>query len=137
MEAAGWRNTTIRSASEAAGVLDLVISLMASAEYSAVDRFAVKLALQEALTNALTHGNRGDPTKKVWLRYRVDRNWVQIEVTDEGAGFEPSAVPDPTAPQNQEQTGGRGLYFMRAYMTECHFSKKGNRVTLGKARSAL
>jgi serine/threonine-protein kinase RsbW len=60
---------------------------------------------------------------------------VLAEVEDEGPGFNPAVVPDPTLPENLEQTGGRGLLLMRHYMSWVHYSERGNHVTLGKCRS--
>jgi serine/threonine-protein kinase RsbW len=131
-----WRQVNLRSDAEVAGVLDAVTAAVAAADYPGKDAFAVRLALHEAMANSLKHGNRGDPAKRVRVRYHVGCDSVEIEVEDEGAGFDPAAVPDPTAPENLERPGGRGIFLMRAYMTRCIFNPKGNRVTLGKTRSA-
>jgi CheY-like chemotaxis protein len=131
----GWQHVDLRSDAEAAGLLDAVAAAVAAADYPDKDAFAVRLALHEALANAFKHGNRGDPAKGVRVRYHVGCDSVEIEVEDEGAGFDPSAVPDPRAPENLERPGGRGIHLMRTYMTDCIFNEKGNRVTLRKARS--
>ena len=96
--------------------------------------FAVRLALEEALVNAIKHGNRMDPTKHVTVRYAVDAQRVFIEVEDEGPGFEPTDVPDPTLPENLENPSGRGLMLMRAYMDEVEHVGRGNLVRLAKSR---
>lgn len=93
-------------------------------------RFAVRLALEEAVSNASRHGNQGDPQKKLILSYRVAPGEIQIIVEDEGSGFDPEAVPDPTAEENLEIPSGRGLMLMRAYMSEVNYNDDGNRVTL-------
>lgn len=98
-------------------------------------RFAVRLALEEAVSNASRHGNSGDPKKKLELRYRVKPGEIVIEVEDEGRGFDPGVVPDPTAEENLEIPSGRGLMLMRAYMSEVSFNEEGNRVTLRYAWS--
>jgi serine/threonine-protein kinase RsbW len=103
--------------------------------YPERDRFGVRLALEEALINAVKHGNRGDPAKRVRLRYRVTAPAVELEVEDQGEGFDPAAVPDPCAPENRERPGGRGLLMMRHYLDEVHYHGRGNRVTLRKRRS--
>jgi serine/threonine-protein kinase RsbW len=103
--------------------------------YSCGDLFAVKLALQEAAINAFRHGNRSDPGKRIVLRCLVTPAEVLLEVEDEGAGFDPEAVPDPLLPENLDRPNGRGLFLMRVYMTWVSFNREGNRVTLARQRS--
>jgi serine/threonine-protein kinase RsbW len=98
--------------------------------YDTASGFAIRLAVEEALMNAFKHGNKSDPTKKVWVRCLVDPQVVEVEIEDEGEGFDPTAVPDPTEQDNIEIPSGRGLMLMRAYMTAVRFSPQGNRVTL-------
>lgn len=98
--------------------------------------FAIKLSLEEALTNAIKHGNRGDPDKTVTLRYCVRPERTVIMVRDEGSGFEPEAVPDPTADENLERPNGRGLMLMQSYMTRVEFNERGNEVWMLKENQA-
>ena len=80
-------------------------SLVLAAEQRGYDRascFALRLALEEALTNAIRHGNRSNPQKNVTVQYQVDSGRVVIEVEDQGEGFDPQAVPDPTRVENLE-----------------------------------
>ncbi len=97
--------------------------------------FAVRLALEEALSNALRHGNQNDPAKHITLAYRVTPDSVEVEVEDEGSGFVPDAVPDPTLDENIVIPSGRGLMLMRAYMSEVCYNDRGNRVYLRYNRS--
>lgn len=99
------------------------------------DVFAVHLALEEALVNAIKHGNHRDPSKLVGVVFRLKSDRVHIEITDEGEGFDPEAVPDPTLEENLEIPSGRGLMLMRCYMTSLEFNAKGNRVTMEKLRT--
>jgi serine/threonine-protein kinase RsbW len=99
------------------------------------DVFAVHLALEEALVNAIKHGNHKDRSKSVDVVCRLKPDRVQIEITDEGEGFDPAAVPDPTTEENLEIPSGRGLMLMRCYMTSLEFNPKGNRVTMEKVRT--
>ena len=115
--------------------LDEVNSLLAAREYDHRDLFAVRLALDEALTNAVKHGNQLDPNKKVLVLYGVFDDWFEITITDEGAGFNPEAVADPLASDNLERPCGRGLLLMRHYMSRVVFHPPGNKVTLTKLRN--
>ena len=96
--------------------------------------FAIKLAFEEAVTNAVKHGHCGDRSKRVHLRYYVDPDRVVFMVRDEGCGFCPDTVPDPTADENLERPSGRGLMLMHSYMTKVYYSETGNEVWLLKER---
>jgi serine/threonine-protein kinase RsbW len=112
-------------------------SLLLAIEQKQYDRsslFAIRLALEEALTNAFKHGNKGDPSKTVRLHCDIQVDAVTIDVIDEGSGFDPDAVPDPTESENLEIPSGRGLTLMRAYMTEVQILPPGNRVKMKYVR---
>jgi serine/threonine-protein kinase RsbW len=98
------------------------------------DLFAVRLALEEALINAIKHGNGSDPDKFVTVATDVDGEAVVITVTDEGGGFDPDHLPDPTADENLEKPSGRGIMLMRVYMDEVSFNDQGNQVRMVKHR---
>lgn len=100
--------------------------------YDEATRFAIKLAVEEGLNNAVKHGNRFDPAKTVELQYDVDAARVIVTIADQGPGFDPDAVPDPTADENLEKPCGRGIMLMRAYMDEVEYNETGNRVRLQK-----
>jgi len=90
------------------------------------DVFSIRLALEEALVNAIKHGNQMDRTKKVYISYRFLVDRFEVHIADEGPGFDPSDVPDPTAVENLERPCGRGLMLMRHYMTEVAYQGNGN-----------
>jgi serine/threonine-protein kinase RsbW len=96
--------------------------------------FAVRLALEEALVNAMKHGNQSDPNRSVRVRYRISPECVEICVADEGPGFNPGAVPDPTANENLDKPCGRGIMLMRCYMDKVEFTPEGNEVLMVKNR---
>ena len=96
--------------------------------------FGIKLAIEEALVNAIKHGNQLDPDKQVRFAYSVDDQRLTIEIEDQGPGFTPEDVPDPTAPENLERPCGRGLLLMRAYMTDCQFLPPGNVCRMTRVR---
>ena len=122
-------------AAEIGRVADAVVAAMAAAGYPDRDRFAVRLALEEAVANAVKHGHQGDPAKRVRVGYRVRADRVLVAVEDQGAGFDPRRVPDPRDPENLDKPSGRGLLLMRSYTTWLRFNERGNRVTLCRARS--
>ena len=103
--------------------------------YPRRDTFAVRLALYEAVSNAFVHGNGRDRSKIIHIRYLVTMTDVLLEVEDEGPGFDPSQVPDPTSSPYVDRPGGRGLLLMRTFMTWVRFNPQGNRVTLCRQRS--
>lgn len=107
-----------------------IIAAVEARRFEATSVFAIRLALEEAVSNALHHGNRNDPTKRVHLVCTIDTERVMLEVADEGEGFDPTAVPDPTAEENLCLPSGRGLMLMNAYMTEVSYNERGNRVTM-------
>jgi serine/threonine-protein kinase RsbW len=106
----------------------LVLAALSKHDYDEASCFAIRLALEEALTNAYKHGNKEDPRKKVTLEYRIEPNRVELGIADEGDGFDPDAVPDPTAQENLEIPAGRGLMLIRSFMTIVQIDPPGNRL---------
>ena len=100
--------------------------------YSDACAFAIRLAMEEGLNNAIRHGNHHDPAKVVRLVVDVSNERVAITIRDEGQGFDPASVPDPTADENLEKPCGRGIMLMEAYMDEVHFNACGNEVHMIK-----
>ncbi len=89
-----------------------------------------RVGLTEALSNAMLYGNNSDPNKRVRVEVTVRVEEVAVRVTDQGEGFDPTTVPDPTLPGNISKPGGRGIFLMKALMDEVHFNEQGNSVTL-------
>ncbi|MEQ9459839.1 MAG: ATP-binding protein [Phycisphaeraceae bacterium] len=119
---------------EVSGVQDRILKDASDAGFSEDAQFALKLCLDESVTNAIRHGNDSDPTRKVTISYTIDDQKIQITVCDEGQGFNPGAVPDPTLAENLERPSGRGVMLMAAYMTSVAYNDCGNSVTLVKSR---
>ena len=92
--------------------------------------FNLRTALAEALTNAIAYGNHYDPQRLVRVRIEITPEAVRIHVADEGAGFDPSVVPDPTLPENIERENGRGLFVLRHLVDRVTINDKGNAVCL-------
>lgn len=99
------------------------------------DLFGIKLALEEGIVNAIKHGNGMDPSKNVFVKCEYDGQMVRVIIEDEGPGFDPTDVPDPTDDDNLEKPSGRGLMLMRAFMTRIEYNDRGNRVILEKTRT--
>ena len=111
-----------------------VLLRMRDLGYSEDQQFAVRLALEEALVNAMKHGNRMDPVRHVRVAYRVMPEQVEIHVADEGEGFDPGQVADPTCDENLAKPCGRGVMLMRCYMDEVTYLDNGREVHMVKYR---
>ena len=118
------------SADEIRSVQDRVIKEAVARGHDEAACFAIRLALEEALTNAFKHGNRDHPDRTVSLECRIDADAVELEVEDEGEGFDPRSVPDPTTVENVEIPSGRGIILMRSFMTDVRFFPPGNRLRM-------
>ena len=90
----------------------------------------ILVCTMEAVNNAILHGNRSNPEKIVEVELSFENNSLQIKVTDEGTGFRPEKVPDPTTPENIEELNGRGIYLMSHLADLIEYSKKGNSVKM-------
>jgi serine/threonine-protein kinase RsbW len=90
----------------------------------------IMVSTMEAVNNAIIHGNKSDPDKLVDITITYKSNDIKIKVTDQGPGFKPSEVPDPTLPENIEIINGRGVFLMSHLADKISFSKKGNSVTM-------
>ena len=99
------------------------------------DVFHVQLAYEEAIVNAIRHGNESSEHKTVDVRMRCNDCEVVIEITDMGPGFDPDALPDPRSEERLEIPGGRGVMLIRELMTHVEYDPPGNRVTMRKLRS--
>jgi len=98
-------------------------------------RHWVSVAIRESVINAIKHGNRNDSSKHVFVDLETpqDQSALTIRVRDEGEGFDPADVPDPTAVENLERPCGRGLMLMNHYMTEIKYNERGNSVLMSKS----
>lgn len=105
-----------------------VLEKLKENNFSKDDIFAVHLTLEEAFLNAVKHGNKMDPNKKVKVDYSIDSERVEISITDEGNGFEPESVADPRFGVGLYEPGGRGLLLMNSYMDIVKYNKQGNSV---------
>ena len=90
----------------------------------------IMIAVTEAVNNAIRHGNRGDSSKNVSLGLSLEEGMIKFRVEDEGTGFDFHNLPDPTAPENLEKPGGRGIFLMKHLADEVDFSEQGKVVEL-------
>lgn len=90
----------------------------------------LRVALGEVLANAILYGNREDPDRLVRIDARLTPGAAVVTVTDEGAGFDPAAVLDPTLPENRNRSHGRGLFLLRRLADDVSYNERGNAVTL-------
>ncbi|MCD9016344.1 ATP-binding protein [Parachryseolinea silvisoli] len=90
----------------------------------------IMIAVTEAVNNAIKHGNASDKTKNVHLSLSLDESMIRFVVKDEGVGFDYQNLPDPTAPENIEKPGGRGIFLMKHLSDEVDFKEEGRIVEL-------
>jgi len=90
----------------------------------------ILVSVLEAVNNAIIHGNKSDLNKLVRIEIFFKNNNLKVKVTDEGKGFKPSEVPDPTRPENIENIAGRGVFLMSNLADSIKYNKKGNSVTM-------
>jgi serine/threonine-protein kinase RsbW len=89
-----------------------------------------RVGITEALANAVLYGNESDPAKTIRVEVSLNGERVVVCVSDEGNGFDPSSVPDPTAPENLSAPGGRGLFLIRHLMDEAQYNERGNSIRM-------
>jgi serine/threonine-protein kinase RsbW len=93
-------------------------------------RLNFRVGLTEALANAMLYGNCRDPHKRVRVEAHLTPREIRVQVTDEGRGFDPGTVLDPTLPANRIRTGGRGIFLIRQLMDRVEFNERGNSITM-------
>lgn len=94
--------------------------------------FDIRLALEEALVNAVKHGNREDPRKKVRVEINVSADILCIEVEDQGSGFDYKHIASPLKARNLEKLSGRGVFLINHFMNAVEFSRGGRRIKMVK-----
>jgi serine/threonine-protein kinase RsbW len=120
---------------EARRLQDEIEAGLQANRYGDRDLFAIKLAVEEALVNAMKHGNQLDPAKRVRVVYSITADRFEIRIEDEGPGFNPTEVPDPTLPENWERTCGRGVHIIKSFMSDVTYHGRGNVVSMCKQRN--
>ncbi|MGY8771337.1 MAG: ATP-binding protein [Pirellulales bacterium] len=113
-------------------IMKLLLSKLEEHEWPMADTFGVHLSTEEALVNAIKHGNGLDPDKNVQVELNLGAKRVSIRITDEGDGFDSDHLPDPTLEENLDVPSGRGVMLMRSYMTAVEYNENGNSVFMEK-----
>jgi serine/threonine-protein kinase RsbW len=114
---------SIPSADRFVYVVDLIISYVSKEmEFDEETTEQVNLAVIEAGTNAIRHGNKNDPEKMAEFRFQMDKDKLTVSITDHGTGFDPEDVGDPLSPENFMKPSGRGIFLMKAFMDEVEYS---------------
>lgn len=124
--------TIASSYDDAREVQALIRDEIDKARFDDDSQFAIKLALEETLINAIKHGNKLDQTKHVHVEWKITPQIAEITIEDEGPGFDRDTVPNPTEEDNLEKLTGRGLLLIESYMDSVEYSKGGRRVKLVK-----
>lgn len=119
------------SKTESIARLELLIEEIADKYHVAEDTFAnMMTCLNEAVINAIIHGNKHDETKKVIINAEVELKRIIWTITDEGPGFDYANLADPTAPENLENLTGRGVFIIKHLADQCIFNTSGNTIEL-------
>jgi len=115
-------------------VLEDLLAMIESDEWGSREMFGIRLALEEAVVNAIKHGNCLDCNKQVHVICRSDATRIWIKVSDQGKGFKPEEVPDCTDEDRIDCPNGRGIMLMRNFMSRVEYNQKGNVVEMEKLR---
>ena len=115
---------TLRSEPESIRLVDPFLRSIAAVATASRERYHdVLLAMTEAVNNAITHGNRCDPRSAVQMDLRIEGNTLIAVITDNGSGFDPSSLPDPTDPENLFREGGRGVFLIQHLADHVEFRR--------------
>jgi serine/threonine-protein kinase RsbW len=126
-----YKKIRIESTVESLRIVENTIDEMTTAIGISQDDYGkIMVSAMEAVNNAILHGNHSNPGKIVEIEISYKNNVLNIKVTDEGPGFKPEAVPDPTTPENIEALNGRGIYLMSHLADKIEYNPKGNSVTM-------
>lgn len=117
-----------------AKLMELLVDALERFGWAEREVFGIRMAMEEAIVNAIRHGNQCSPEKSVDVKIAVDGQEFNATITDQGAGFNPNEVPDPTDDENLERDCGRGLVLIKNYADEVTYNQTGNSVTLKKTK---
>lgn len=121
----------------ASQVIEELLAQLQQDNWDAQEVFGIRLAMDEAMVNAIRHGNGRDENKRVRVACRVSPDRVRVEIADEGPGFDPGQVPDCTHPDFIDRPCGRGIMLMKCFMSRVEYNAVGNAVLMEKERGKL
>ncbi|MCU0707933.1 MAG: ATP-binding protein [Pirellula sp.] len=116
-------------------VIDQLMAALETAGWMGRDLFHVQMAIEEAVVNAIEHGNKRDASKQVHVIFHVFQDRAELSITDQGNGFDHHNIADPTEEERLEQPRGRGVMLIRELMSEAKYNEKGNSLWMLKRRS--
>lgn len=114
---------------------ELAHRVCTSVGFDEEDQHKIEMAVHESVINAVAHGNKHDARKKVWLRFEIHKDRLEIHIRDEGGGFDVDRVADPLAAENLLRVSGRGIFLIRAFMDDFRVESvkgSGTEVTMVK-----
>lgn len=115
-------------------LIEQVMEQLQKTDWSSKEQFAINLALEEALVNAIQHGNHSSPDKQVHFNCRLSKEKFYVRIEDEGEGFDPEAVPDPTDEEHIMVASGRGVLLIRSFVSRVRWNDRGNVLEFEKER---
>ncbi len=115
-------------------LIDKVVQQLDGTDWTGKERFAINLALEEGLVNAVRHGNQSDLGKMVHFSCELTNDRFTCRIEDEGDGFDPEEVPDPTYEEHILIASGRGVLLIRNFVDDAQWNERGNVLTLEKKR---
>ncbi len=118
-----------------ANVISLILEQLEKSSWSNKDTFGIHMAMEEAIMNAIHHGNHCAPDKDVHVLVELFDDRFYSKITDQGCGFDPDALPDPTAEENLEKDCGRGVMLIMNFVDVVVYNAKGNSIEITKRRS--
>jgi serine/threonine-protein kinase RsbW len=116
-------------------IQEQIIARMEACQFTMRDVFCMRLALAEGFTNAIRHGNRMERSRSVDILWCLNSEKIRVVISDQGEGFNPEDLLDPTAEENLDRPGGRGIVLMKSFMDLVQYNDRGNQLTLEKIRS--
>jgi len=132
-----WAGTaTVRTMDDIASVLQVLLDALQRNDFPPPQIHGIRLAVHEAIANAVKHGHQNDPGKQVRIRYLINHVGLLAQIEDEGAGFRPDWVLNPPSPEFRTPGCGRGLRLLVEHMSEVRYNATGNCVTLLKHRNS-
>lgn len=126
-----YKKIRIESEVENLGIVEKAIDETTTLAGISQDSYGkILVCTMEAVNNAILHGNKSDPEKFVDIEIDFESNELKIKITDEGIGFHPENVPDPTTPEHIEELNGRGIYLMSHLADKIEYNERGNSVKM-------